>query len=150
MEQTFTEDEVLDMVHAEIASRPQIFLEPIHTFTKGMYSRELFMPAGMEIISEWHDTQHQWVCPYGIVDVYLKGEGWRRVIGYTRGITEPDTRRVLRTITNTLWITFHPTDRVPEDNTPEAVEACALLVKNDIIREHPNPYLEVKEKERLA
>jgi len=147
--QTFTEDEVLDMVHAEIASRPQILLEPVHTFTKGMYSRELFMPAGMEIISEWHDTQHQWVITTGIVDVYLKGQGWTRITGPARGITEPDTRRVLRTITNTLWITFHPTDRMPEDNTPEAVEACALLVKNDILRVHNNPYLGENKKQEV-
>lgn len=151
MDTLYSEDQVLDMVHAEIASRPQILLEPVHTFTHGMYSRELFMPAGMEIISEWHDTQHQWVVPYGIVDVYLKGDGWKRIVGPARGITEPDTRRVLRTITNTLWITFHPTDRQPTDETPEAVIACAELVKNDILRVHHNPYLKApKEQEKLA
>lgn len=150
-ETLYSEDEVLDMVHAEIASCPQILMEPVHTFTKGMYSRELFMPAGTKIISEWHDTQHQWVVPYGIVDVYCKGTGWKRIVGPARGITEADTRRVLVTITNTLWITFHPTDMEPEDNTPEAVVACADLVKKDILRVHNNPYLDMnKEQEALV
>lgn len=138
---TFTEHEVLDMVQAEIASRPQIYLPVVHTFTKGLYSRELPMPAGIEISSKCHKTQHQWIIPFGIVDIYLNGRGWERVVGYAKGITEPGTRRVFRTITDTLLITFHPTDIMPHNNSEEAKEAAALLIEEAIIEKRDNPYL---------
>jgi len=148
-ERTYTEDEVLDMVQAEIASRPQIDLPVVHEFTKGLYSRQLFMPAGVEISSKCHKTQHQYVIAFGVVDIYLKGKGWERVIGYKRGVTEPGTRRVFRTITDTMLITFHPTERMPENDTPEAIEKAADLVEEDIIEKRENPFLGDKKQEEL-
>lgn len=150
MEQTYTEDEVLDMVQAEIASRPQIELPVVHIFTKGLYSRELFMPAGVEVSSKCHKTQHQYIIAFGVVDIYLKGKGWERVIGYKRGITEPGTRRVFRTITDTMLITFHPTERVPENNTMEAIERTADLVEEDIIEKRENKFLGGNKQEVLT
>lgn len=150
MEQLYTEDEVLDMVQAEIASRPQIELPIVHLFTKGMYSRELFMPAGIEVSSKCHKTQHQFVIAFGVVDIYLKGSGWERVIGYKKGVTEPGTRRVFRTITDTMLITFHPTERMPENSTPEAIALAADLVEEDIIEKRENPFLGRNKQEVLT
>lgn len=148
--QTYTEDQVLDMVQAEIASRPQIDLPVNHVFTKGLYSRELLMPAGIEVSSKCHKTQHQFVIAFGVVDIYLKGSGWERVIGYKKGVTEPGTRRVFRTITDTMLITFHPTERMPEDTTQEAIEKAADLVEEDIIEKRENPFLEGNKQEVLT
>jgi len=147
MEQTFTEDQVLDLVHAAIADKPQVELPVKHVFTKGLYSRELFMPAGLEIMSKCHKTQHQFVIAYGNVDIYLKGRGWERVIGYHKGVTEPGTRRVFVTHEDTMLITFHPTERFPTDEC--GVEETALLVEHDIIEARENPYLEGRKQEAL-
>lgn len=148
MQETYTEDEVLDLVHAAIAEKPQVELPVKHVFTKGLYSRELFMPAGLELMSKCHKTQHQFVIAYGDVDIYLKGRGWERVIGYLKGVTEPGTRRVFRTYADTMLITFHPTDRFP---TLECdAEATALLVEHDIIDPRENPYLNTNKQEALT
>ena len=82
-----------------------------------------------------------------MVDIYLKGKGWERVVGYKIGITEPGTRRVFRTITDTMLITFHPTDRVVTDDSIEGIEAVADLVEYDIIEKRDNPYLGTKVQE---
>lgn len=147
MEPTYSEDVVLDLVHAEIASRPQVDLPVKHVFTKGLYSRELLMPAGLEIMSKCHKTQHQFVIAFGDVDIYLKGSGWQRIVGYYKGITEPGTRRVFRTHADTMLITFHPTERYPTDTCD--TEATALLVEEDIIERRYNPYLGMRKQEEL-
>lgn len=149
-EQLYTEDEALDMVHAEIASRPQIDLPVEHIFTEGLYSRQLFMPAGIEIMSKCHKTQHQFIIAFGVVDIYLKGHGWERVIGYKRGITEPGTRRVFRTITDTMLITFHPTEIKPKTNSPEDIEYAAFLVEEAIIEKRHNKFLQTPFQELLT
>jgi hypothetical protein len=48
---------------------------------------------------------------------------------------------VLRTIADTLFITFHPTDITPADDSFEAAEAAALLIEEQIIEKRENPYL---------
>lgn len=149
MEQQFTEDQVLDIVQAEIASRPQLDLPIAPCFTKGLYSRQLFMPAGIEVSSECHKTQHQFIIAFGVVDIYLKGRGWERVAGYKHGITEPGTRRVFRTITDTMLITFHPIDKELTENSIEAIAELEALVRYDIIEKRDNPYLGTKIQEVL-
>jgi hypothetical protein len=148
--ETYTEDQVLDLVEAEIASRPQLDLPVAACFTKGLYSRQLFMPAGIEISSECHKTQHQFIIAFGVVDIYLKGRGWERVAGYKHGITEPGTRRVFRTITDTMLITFHPIDKELKDDTIEGIQELEALVRYDIIEKRVNPYLNGGKKEELT
>lgn len=148
MQETYTEDEVLDLVHAAIADKPQVELPVKHVFTKGLYSRELFMPAGLEIMSKCHKTQHQFIIAYGDVDIYLNGRGWERTIGYHKGITEPGTRRVFRTFADTMMITFHPTDRYPTETC--GIEETALLVEQDIIEVRENTYLSHNKQEALT
>lgn len=149
MEQQFTEHQVLDIVQAEIASRSQLDLPIAPCFTKGLYSRQLFMPAGIEVSSECHKTQHQFIIAFGVVDIYLNGRGWERVVGYRQGITEPGTRRVFRTITDTMLITFHPIDKELTENSIEAIAELEALVRYDIIEKRNNPYLGTKIQEVL-
>jgi hypothetical protein len=150
MDKQFTEEQVLDMVEAEIASRPQLNLPIAPCFTKGLYSRQLFMPAGIEVSSECHKTQHQFIIAFGIVDIYLNGRGWERVVGYKHGITEPGTRRVFRTLTDTMLITFHPIDKELTEHSREAIEALEALVRYEIIEKRDNKYLGQKIQEALS
>jgi hypothetical protein len=149
-EERYSVDEVLDMVEATILSRPQIQLKAKHTFTKGLYCRELFMPAGTEVISKCHNTQHQWVSLLGIVLVFTKHTGWKLVTSPERGITEPDTRRVLRTVTDCVWLTFHPTDHFPKDDSEEEILKAVALVEEDIILKRVNPLIDSSEVREIA
>lgn len=145
LQESYTHDQVLDAVEASIVSRPQVQCDARYTFTNGLMCKELFMPANIEIISKCHNTQHQWVALLGLVEVWTKDAGWKIVNAPDRGVTEPGTRRVLRTATYCVWLTFHPTKRKPRNNTKEAVLEAALLVEEDIILKRVNPLIGTSE-----
>lgn len=103
----------------ELANQPQIDCPLIHRFTdNGLYTREIFMPAGTFIISKIHKTEHPYVILTGKVKVWIEGEGVQVLSAPCVGITKPGTRRVLEIVEDCRWLTFHPSNK----KTPEAVE----------------------------
>lgn len=105
-----------------------------HTFTPGLYSREIFMPAGILVTSEIHKTQHQFVISQGVVTVALMENG--KVISEEtheapyQGVTKPGTKRLLYIHEDCIWTTFHSTLLTTVDD-----------IYNDIIEKHENPLL---------
>src|SRR5271166_3441358 len=94
----------------------------VHTFTPGLYSRQITMPAGAGVISEVHKTEHQFVISKGVVTVYIEGKGMETLRAPHSGVTLPGTQRLLLVHEETVWTTFHCT--VPEDGSdPEKVKA---------------------------
>lgn len=81
-----------------------------HTFTEGLYCRQITMPAGIILTSEEHLTQHQYVILDGVVSVWTKEHGWQIFMAPYTGITKPGTRRILKIEATTVWATFHATD----------------------------------------
>lgn len=128
----------IDVAEALVKSKPQIDCRVVHKFTNGMYSRKLFMPADAEIVGMLHRTEHQWVALLGRTLVYVKGEGWIEVVAPDDGTTVPGTRRVFRTITPCVWITFHPTDIMPVDDSQESLLEAVSQVEEQIIEPHDN------------
>ena len=55
----------------------------------------------------------------GKLDVWTEGRGWVRIVAPFHGITKAGTRRALRIIEDTIWTTFHPTDKT---TVPEVME----------------------------
>lgn len=104
----------------------------LHTFTKGLYCRQILMPAGDLIISEIHETQHQYVVLMGSLSVWTYSEGWKRIEAPHAGVTEPGTRRILLIHEDCVWQTYHPT--VDGETTHEQVESRILAKRT-------NPYL---------
>ncbi len=101
-----------------------------HTFVEGMYIREIFMPKGTLITSKIHKTRHPYEITKGKVLVRINEEEWEHLEAPYMGITESGTRRVLYILEDTLWTTYHLTDK----KTVDEVEA-------DIIEKHDNPLL---------
>lgn len=91
-----------------------------HIFTPGLYSREIFLPAGTIVTSRIHLTQHPYVLSRGRVSVWEGGEWVTRVAPYT-GITEPGTRRVVMVHEPSVWTTFHATDKTDPDEVMLAI-----------------------------
>ena len=103
-----------------------------HLFTPGLYSREIFMPAGAVITSAIHKTEHPYVVSQGMCLVYMENEGrWERITAPHRGVTKPMTRRLLIIIRDTVWTTFHPTEN-------EKVEE----IEDEILYHRKNPLLD--------
>lgn len=121
-------NEVLDVLQLLMHEEQQVECPLIHTFTKGLYSRQINMPKDSYIISKVHKTQHQFVVSQGVVDVYNVVDGTcERIIAPYSGITEPGTRRLLYICEDTIWTTFHVTDKT----TPEEVEE-EIIEKRDV------------------
>jgi hypothetical protein len=111
-----------------------------HRFTKGLYIREIFMPAGSLITSKIHKTQHQYFVLKGAVSVWIDGGEEHYIEAPYIGITEPGTRRILYVWEDCIWATAHPN---PDDEDLEQIE-------ERIIEKHDNPLLmeEFKQKQK--
>lgn len=110
-----------------------------HRFTDGLYVREIFMPKGMLITSKIHKTQHQYFVLKGKCIVWIDGVEHLIEAPFI-GVTEPNTRRVLYILEDSIWATSHPN---PDNETVEQIE-------ERIIEKHDNPHLSLEIKERLS
>jgi len=81
-----------------------------HTFTPGLYTREIFMPAGALIISRIHLFEHPFVISKGKVSIY-DGNEIVTVDGHFQGVTQEGTKRILYIHEDTTWTTFHITEK---------------------------------------
>ena len=101
-----------------------------HTFTPGLYLRQIFMPRNTIVVSRRHLTEHPYIVTQGIADVFdEKGGHVERIVAPHVGITKPGTRRVLHIVEDCVWLTAHVTDLTDPN---EIV---------DTISEHKNPLL---------
>lgn len=121
---------MMDKLAAEASKLPAIEAPLIHTFTKGMYKRRIFLKAGSIIITKIHDTQHPYVILCGDGEVSTDGVNFEHYEGPCEGVTEPGTQRFIIVNTDTIWITFHPN---PED------EKDLLKIEERIMRKYVIP-----------
>jgi len=101
-----------------------------HTFTKGLYSRKIFIPAGSFLTSKIHITEHQFAILQGRATFWDPFLGTVVLKAPHTGITVPNTRRILFVHEDFIMVTFHPTDKA----TPQEVE-------DDITMHYINPLL---------
>jgi hypothetical protein len=133
-EATLQKVTALDVLETEIFKHPQVHCPLVHRFTPGLYIREIFMPAGSLITSARHLTCHPFVVSKGDVSVYVEGVEVDRYKAPYTGITHPGTRRLLYIHEDTVWTTFHVTDKTdPDEIVMEIadVEPNPLLTKED-------------------
>jgi quercetin dioxygenase-like cupin family protein len=132
-------NKTIDELEASMVENFPIIDCPVkHHFTEGLYVREIFMPAGSLITSKIHITQHQYFVLKGKAIVWI--DGIEHIIEAPFvGVTEPNTRRVLYIIEDSIWVTSHPNEF---NENLEQIEAR-------IIEKHDNPHLSLEIKERL-
>lgn len=97
----------IQRLHAMLGLMPQVHIEPKHHFAKGMYGRELMMPAGTLIVGKIHKHEHLAIMVYGDILVYTEQGGKKRLKGYNMMVSPPETKRVVYPYEDTLWITIH-------------------------------------------
>lgn len=103
-------------------SLPQIDLNPVHYFAKGLVARELFMPKGSAVFGHIHIDEHIVVIPYGDVTV-TTDDGTCRHVGPCTFVGKPGSKRALFMHEDTLWIAINPTDA----KTREEAEAKVVV-----------------------
>lgn len=77
-----------------------------HSFTDGIYVREIFIPAGTYIVGKIHKHEHPNFLLSGEVDVVTE-EGSVRLKGPMSMISPAGTKRALHAITDLVWTTIH-------------------------------------------
>lgn len=110
-----------------------------HTFSPGLYVREILMPAGYLITSKIHKTEHPFFIMQGKVTVYTEENGEVTMEAPYIGVTKPGTRRILYIHEDCIWATTHLT------NGEETLEE----IEERIIEKHDNPLLDENLKSQL-
>jgi len=105
----------VDMIQHALGKLPAVECPLVHRFTPGLYTREIFMPAGTAIVSRIHKTEHPYVVLTGRALVWTAEAGVVTLTAGAVGITKPGTRRVLYVTEDCRWLTFHPTTETDMD-----------------------------------
>lgn len=106
VEQALTIREKLDALEAELFKHPQIEIPPRHYFAKGLYAREITIPAGTLLTGKIHTTQHINIISKGEISV-LTEHGPRRVKAPCTLVSPPGTKRAGYAHEETVWTTIH-------------------------------------------
>lgn len=105
-----------------LGNMDQLALEPVHRFSEGLYARELTIPAGSVVVGKIHKHAHLNVIMSGRVTVTTPF-GSDELEGPVIFESKPDTKRAVYAHTDTVWITFHPT----EETDIEVIEEQIIL-----------------------
>lgn len=77
-----------------------------HTFTNGMYLREVFVPKGSFITSKIHKSEHPAFLMSGQIDI-VSSEGSEKMVAPCYIISKAGTKRAGYAVTDIVWVTVH-------------------------------------------
>ena len=97
------------MPNAQFGDMPECPLK--HSFADGIYVREIFIPAGTLLVGKIHKHEHPNMFVSGDVSVYTEYDGVQRLNKPTSMISKSGTKRVVYAHQDTIWITYHRTDK---------------------------------------
>lgn len=78
-----------------------------HSFSPGLYVREIFIPAGMVLTGKLHKHSHPNFLMKGKVKVFTEYEGMQVLEAPLSMISKAGTKRVIETTSDTVWVTVH-------------------------------------------
>jgi hypothetical protein len=81
-----------------------------HYFTKGVYIREIFMPANTVVIGKIHKTEHFNIIQKGRLIIVHEDFRKEELVAPMTFISKAGVRKVLYIIEDTVWSTVHLTD----------------------------------------
>jgi hypothetical protein len=91
--------------------QPQVECKVIHHFSKGVYARELHIPAGVILTGEIHKFTNLNILSKGKIQV-LVGDVIQELEAPQHIVSPAGTKRIARTLTECVWTTIHGTDEV--------------------------------------
>jgi hypothetical protein len=93
-------------LEAAMREQPQAEFSLKHTFTEGVYCREIFIPAGSCIVGKIHRHAHINFISKGHVTVLTK-DGLKELRGPCTMVSNAGTKRALYAHEDTIWTTIH-------------------------------------------
>jgi hypothetical protein len=94
-----------------LKEQPQVKLEVYHHFSKGVYARELHIPAGVILTGEIHKFTNLNILSKGKIQVLI-GDIIQEIEAPFTVVSPAGTKRIARTLTDCIWTTIHGTDEV--------------------------------------
>ena len=94
---------------AFLKQQPQIELETKHYFSKGVYAREITIPAGIILTGEIHKFTNLNILSKGKIQVLI-GETVQEIDAPHTVVSPAGTKRIAYTLTDCIWTTIHGTD----------------------------------------
>ncbi len=105
-----SEQQLFD-IESAIAQCEQVQIEVKHKFAPGLYIRECHVPAGALIAGARHKTSHAFTLAKGVLYI-IENDGSRKVVEAPfTGVTEVGTKRCAFAEEDSVFITYHPTDK---------------------------------------
>lgn len=137
-----TYDDLVDHIEKlSLDNLPQMELPLTHRITPGLYSREMFVPAGVILTSKIHAQEHQFFLMKGKILV-LEEDGYKVLQAPCTGISKAGARRVGLVIEDVVWTTVHATS-LAEDKiyTEEEFINVVQAIEKEVTIEHNNKLL---------
>jgi len=78
-----------------------------HSFSDGIYVREIFIPAGTMLTGKIHKHAHPNFLMSGKVEVITEGGGYETLQGPVSMISKAGTKRAINVLEDCVWITVH-------------------------------------------
>jgi len=103
-----TRDKVF-AAEAFLKEQPQVELKVVHHFSKGVYARELHIPAGIILTGEIHKFTNLNILSKGKIQVLI-GETVQEIEAPHTVVSPAGTKRIAYTLTDCIWTTIHGTD----------------------------------------
>lgn len=103
-----TRDKVFE-IEALMKNMPQLELKVVHYFSKGVYARELHIPAGTVLVGEIHKFRNLNILSCGRIQVSTE-DGIIEVEAPFTVVSPAGTKRIARALTDCVWTTIHGTD----------------------------------------
>jgi hypothetical protein len=78
-----------------------------HSFSDGIYVREIFLPAGTMLTGKIHKHAHPNFLMSGKVEVITEGGGYETLQGPVAMMSKAGTKRAVNVLEDAVWITVH-------------------------------------------
>lgn len=110
-----------------------------HYFSRGVYARELFIPAGTVLTGEIHKHENLNILSQGDISVRMEDGSIVRVQAPFTTVSPPGTKRAAYAHTDCVWTTIHGTDERDVDK-----------IKHEFIATSYEQYIEHCEQMKLG
>jgi len=101
-------------IEAIMKEYPQVELKVIHHFSKGVYARELHIPAGVILTGEIHKFENLNILSKGKIQVLIDDTVQEIEAPFTV-VSPAGTKRIARALEDCVWTTIHGTEEIDVD-----------------------------------
>lgn len=109
-----TARDLIFVLEDEMRKQEQVPLQTKHYFSKGVYAREITIPAGTILTGHIHKYENLNIISKGKIEV-LVGDELVIIEAPATIVSPPGTKRIARALEDTVWTTIHSTNETDID-----------------------------------